>query len=288
MAGRRAWMAMVCLLMLAWGEASAQPQRATLAAGDPVIVAAAAQIAAHAGKHRLIVLGELHGTRQLPALTAALVAHHAAQGPVTLALEVPQTEQPAIEGYLASDGGSAAWQALASTPFWQVHDDQHDGRRSVQMRQLIESLRALRLQGATVDVLAYDVAKEQADAHDHHWRDARMAANLRAAATQRSGMLLVLTGNVHAMRVRPSWAPPEMQLAPMTSQLLDLQPYAVNVTGASGQFWGCPQPAACRAIEARSWQGGEDLRIDRDPERAYDLWLRLPELTLADLVQTQD
>ena len=74
----------------------------------------------------------------------------------------------------------------------------------------------------------------------------------------------------------------------MTSQLLDLQPYAVNVTGASGQFWGCPQPAACRAIEARSWQGGEDLRIDRDPERAYDLWLRLPELTLADLVQTQD
>ena len=90
MAGRSAWMAMVCLLMLAWGEATAQPQRATLATGDPAIVAAAAQIAAHAGKHRLIVLGELHGTRQIPALTAALVAHHVAQGPVTLALEVPK------------------------------------------------------------------------------------------------------------------------------------------------------------------------------------------------------
>lgn len=250
----------------------------------PAIVEAAAQIAEHAAGHRLVVLGELHGTAEIPALAARLASAYTQQGPLTLALEVPHTEQPEIDRYLDSDGGDAAWRALAGTPFWQVSDDQHDGRRSVQMRQLIEVVRALRAQGAAVDVLAYDVGKDEADAHDHHWRDARMAANLRAALVQQPGVTLVLSGNVHAMRTRPSWAPPELQLAPMASLLLDLQPFTVNITAASGQFWACLE-GRCQALPART-QMQQPLLRSTEPERVYDLILQLPELSIATLYET--
>ena len=42
------------------------------------------QIEAAAGSHRLIVLGETHGTRETPRLAAALVQHYAAREPVLL------------------------------------------------------------------------------------------------------------------------------------------------------------------------------------------------------------
>ncbi|WP_245626412.1 calcium-binding protein [Stenotrophomonas ginsengisoli] len=283
-------MARSAMLLLVLWMLMVPPQMAGAAAPgllqgqqDPAIVQATAQIIEHARGHRLVVLGELHGTAEIPALAARLAATYADAGPLTLALEVPHTEQAALDRYLASDGGQAAWNALAGTPFWQVSDDQHDGRRSVQMRQLVEAMRALRKQGAAVQVLAYDVAKEQADAHDHHWRDARMADNLRAAAAQQPGVLLVLSGNVHAMRARPSWAPAELQLAPMTSLLLDLEPFAVNLTAASGQFWGC-LPDGCQALPARTQMTQPLLRVT-EPERVYDLVLQLPQLSIATLYE---
>ena len=282
-------MAMMVLLVLASTSVMAQSQREVSEQGrsgmvELAIEEAARQIAAQAGQHRLIVLGELHGTREIPALTSLLLKHYAAQGPVMLALEMPDSEQPALDRYLASDGGKEAWQALAATPFWLVSDDQHDGRRSVQMRQLIEQVRALRHQGAAVGVWAYDVGKDEADAHDHHWRDQQMAAHLRAAVTGYPGTVLVLTGNVHAMRTRPSWAPAELQLAPMTSLLLDLEPFAVNITAASGQFWGCMQ-SRCQALPART-QMPQPLMRSSGPDRVYDLVLQLPQLSIATLYQT--
>lgn len=280
--------AAMAVLLLVAARVAAQPQRATLDQDTPAIVEAARQIVLHAGDARLIVLGERHGTREIPALAAQLMAHYATEGPVMLALEVPHAEQAALDRHMASDGGMAAWQALADTPFWHVADDQHDGRRSVQMRQLVDAMRVLRTGGATVNVLAYDVSESEAVAHDHHWRDVRMADTLRAAFERMPGTMLVLTGNVHAMRVRAPWAPAELQREPMTRRLLDLAPLSVNLTAASGQFWGCVSPGACRPIDAVSWSGGPDVRRDEAADRVYDLWLRLPAISVADLVEPAD
>lgn len=278
-------LALLLLLLLAGMMGRAQGAPVLGGVDDPQLAAAAGQIQAHAGAHRLLVLGELHGTREMPALTAQLLQRYAALGPVTLALEMPHTEQAALDAYLASAGAVQDWRILASTPFWQVSNDQHDGRRSLQMRQLVEVVRALRQAGASADVLAYDVSRSESDTHDHHWRDARMADNLRAAIERTSGTVVVLTGNVHAMRVRPDWAPAELQLAPMTSLLLDLQPFVVNLTAAEGQFWGCME-GRCRALPVRTQMPQPLLRFT-EPERTYDLVLQLPVLSVADLVEPQ-
>lgn len=278
-------LAVMIVLALAALIGHAEDRRALAGTDDPAIAEVGQQIVEHAGIHRLIVLGEKHGTREIPALVARLLGHYSQQHPVTLALEVPDTEQPALERYLASQGRPQDWTTLATTAFWQVADDQHDGRRTVQMRQLIETVRGLRDKGRAVDVLAYDVSEAESEAHDHHWRDEQMARRLREAHTrQPATVMLVVTGNVHAMRVRPEWAPPELQLAPMTSRLLDLQPYAVNITAAGGHFWGCQQPGSCEAWAERSWKGTAPV-TDVEPGRVYDLEVQLPRFTVADLVE---
>jgi hypothetical protein len=50
----------------------------------------AAQIRQHAGEHRLLVLGEFHGTRETPLLVRQLVDDYSRNGPVLLALELPR------------------------------------------------------------------------------------------------------------------------------------------------------------------------------------------------------
>lgn len=54
----------------------------------------AAQIRQHAGDHRLLVLGEFHGTRETPLLVRQLVDGYSRTGPVLLALELPRGETP--------------------------------------------------------------------------------------------------------------------------------------------------------------------------------------------------
>ncbi|RPD88626.1 hypothetical protein [Luteimonas sp. 100069] len=48
------------------------------------------------GEHRLVVLGEMHGTREVPLLASDLVEHWSRTGPVLLALEIPVREHAAL------------------------------------------------------------------------------------------------------------------------------------------------------------------------------------------------
>ena len=54
---------------------------------------AAKTLVASAGVSRLILLGEMHGTREIPRLVAHVVSHYAAEGPVLLGLEIPDFER---------------------------------------------------------------------------------------------------------------------------------------------------------------------------------------------------
>lgn len=92
--------------------------------------------------------------------------------------------------------------------------------------------------------------------------------------------MLVLTGNVHAMRTRSADAPAEMQQKMMAAHLLDLPLYSVRLEALRGHFWACFQP--CRAvplIERPPHAAKEDTGADRQ----YDLWIWMPALSVATL-----
>lgn len=270
------WKAALATVALMAGVATAS----TTTQGPAAIATedeAAAWIAKQAADRRLLLLGEFHGTREIPRLVTRLVQHYAAGGPVLLGLEIDHREQGALDAYLRSDGGAAARTALGARAWWTRTDDQHDGRRSHDMLDLIEAVRRLRAGGADVALLAYDVNVDPPHA-DRDARDRAMATSIRVAhdALPR-GRALVLTGNVHAMKARPSWLPAEAA-RPAGTWLGDLQPFSVRLMAREGTSWGCragtcgPRPADGRGARSQRTSG------------PYDAVVVLPRFTVARLV----
>lgn len=263
-----------CLALPLAATASAAPR------ADAEIKAAVELIRDNSQGHRMILLGEKHATAEIPRLVAALVAELSHSQPVVLALEIPRSEQAAMQNYLASDGGSDARAALRSGAFWQVQGTRHDGRRNEDVLDMIEQMRQLKATRRDVSLLPFDVAPGSAGSH--HARDRAMAEHLReqfnAAAPAR---FLVVTGNVHAMLRKPGYAPPEMQ-QPMGAYLIDLDPFSINISASSGQFWAC-SGGQCAAMESRpaQWRSGPDREGG-----AYHYQLVLPQFSVARLLGT--
>ena len=146
---------------------------------------------------RVIWLGEMHGTREAPELFLGLVrlvsSHHTA--PPVVALEIPTTDQRAIDRYLAN--GNEAF--LRSSAFFK--SEIKDGRSSVALVRLLSQLRTEK----TAAVFCFDAA----EATSPQERDTAMARNLRKSAKKfPKSKLLVLSGNVHASVVEgTSWDP---------------------------------------------------------------------------------
>jgi len=240
----------------------------------------ATQIIAFAGDRRLVMLGEYHGTVETPLLVADLMERYSRNhAPVRLGLELPMSENAALARYLRSNGDSDARAALRNSPFWRVKDDQHDGRRSRDMLALIEHLRVLRQQGRDIGVAGYDMETGSADSSEQ--RDAAMATHLRQQfmAMPNAARMLVLTGNVHAMRALPSNASPDMQRT-MASYLLDLPLYSVRLEALRGHFWGCMKP--CRALPLTEHPAHDPI-ASTDADRSYDLIVWMPKLSVATL-----
>ncbi len=251
---------------------------AAAGATDPAIEYAdeIALLRPHLAEERLILLGEMHGTREIPAFVGELVDALSAGQPLVLALELDGSQQAAFDRYLASDGGTDARLKLESSPYWTLVGDQHDGRRNRQSLALIEKTRALKASGRKLELLAFDPARST---RDHYERDQVMAENLReAVAAHPDARVLVLTGNVHAMRKRPSYAPPEMQ-QPMGSFLADLDPFAIRIEAREREFWSCRnkqcKPGVISANQSKSKVSTDGI---------YDYRLVLPRFTVADLL----
>ena len=105
-----------------------------------------------------------------------------------------------------------------------------------------------------------------------------MAGRLRTAiAKLPRGRLIVLSGNVHAMRERPKYAPPEMQ-TPMDAYMRDLHPYSINITANGGEFWACMKTCGPVAVALLRQRSG---RVSDGP---YDLQVVLPRSTIAQLI----
>lgn len=221
------------------------PAPETARDGGDAIVRAAEVVRSVAGDRRLVLLGELHGTREVPQLAAALVDAYAAEGPVLLAVEIDHAEQVAIDAFLRSADEPRGRAALVRRPYWTRPAPRNDGRRNEALVDLFDHVRRRRAQGRDVAVLAFDVPQ----APDHHARDRAMAKVLRAAhAALPRGRLVVVTGNVHAMLQRPAGAPALMQ-EPMGAFLRDLDPVSFRITAREGEFRACREACAAARVD---------------------------------------
>lgn len=149
----------------------------------------------------VLMLGDMHGTRELPAFVGAVAATAAERGPVVLGLEIPPAEGAAITAYLGSDGGPAARAALIAGAWWQAA--YQDGRRSEAMVELIEHARQLRAAGRALDVVEIDAVADG----EQEVREEGMAQAVIAARRAHPGAaMIVYAGNLHTSRAaRPGF-----------------------------------------------------------------------------------
>ncbi|HYO67627.1 MAG TPA: hypothetical protein VEU33_16245, partial [Archangium sp.] len=206
-----------------------EPGSGTLECGMSVI-----GLSGRTPKGQVMLLGELHGTREVPRFVALSTCQAASRGiPVTVGLEMPVENQERVRRFIASAGTEHDRALLMESPFWR--SPYPDGRSSQAVAQLLEQLRWLRAQGLDVEVFVFDHPELQGEA-----REAAMARSVQSqveAGPER--FFLISTGNIHP-RTRPG-VPWDLGYRPMGYMLARSLPSLVSLDVAydSGTAWIC-------------------------------------------------
>ncbi|MFP2910258.1 hypothetical protein ACLESD_35510 [Pyxidicoccus sp. 3LFB2] len=179
-----------------------------------------------------LLIGEQLGSREAPAVVGNVVCQSAASGlPVVLGLSIPRTEQERLDRYLASPGAPADQDALLEGRFWQR--PYQDGRSSRAIFSLIDHVRAMRVAGLRVTLVAYDTDTARASERDAEL--AKVWAQRRKAHPDE--VHIVLAGNTHTRTV--SGTPWDRDFTPMAHHLQDGLLVVLELGYAQGARWGC-------------------------------------------------
>ena len=147
---------------------------------------------------RIVALGEMHGTMEAQKFTGDLLCSLASHGrSIILGLEIPSSEQPQIDAYVAGGAEDNFLNSMASSPFW--NQKFQNGLASSAMADLIKKVRALRAEGMRVRINAIDRKPKWYEL----WvtRDEIMAQNIQGVLiADPSASILFLAGNAHTKK----------------------------------------------------------------------------------------
>jgi len=191
---------------------------------------------------RVIVLGEVHGSNEVPALFADAVCLTAQTRPVVVAVEQRSDDQAAVDSFIASDGGEEARLAFLRAQMWNA--PMKDGRSSEAYFRLFETLRQMRAAGMIQAVVAFQpVSFTQRPTPEEY---EKAMAEIVLSGAKDGATVVALVGNVHAMLTAVPRDPPYM---PMAGHLPPDQVVTLNlVPVGDSETWVCQgQPIECGA-----------------------------------------
>ncbi|NPC68599.1 hypothetical protein HPP05_02415 [Corallococcus exiguus] len=182
----------------------------------------------------VMLLGELHGTQEVPRFIAQSVCQLVTSGmPVTVGLELPVENEDRISAFLQSQGGDVDWLKLMESPFWR--SPYPDGRGSEAVANMLEQLRHLRARGLDVAVFVYDHPKLSGQQRE----DALTKTVLAQVKAKPERFHLVMSGNIHPRTAKG--LPWDKQYKPMGYLLKDQveDVTALDMAYDSGTAWIC-------------------------------------------------
>jgi hypothetical protein len=186
---------------------------------------------------QILLLGEIHGNAESPAFVGDLVCRALAEKlKVTVGLEIPREEGERIQAFLVSPGSAKDREALLAGPFWQRA--YQDGRSSVAMAALLETLRGWKRAGRPIAVTLLDLTDFSSSAE----RDRQMAGTIQTAAQAApKNLIVVLTGNLHSRTTRGTpWIPDYENMGfDLIRSVKDHPILALNATSTGGSSWIC-------------------------------------------------
>ncbi|QSQ20245.1 hypothetical protein JY651_33975 [Pyxidicoccus parkwayensis] len=210
-------------------SAKEAPSAMAFECGLPII-----GLAKQAKKGAVLLLGEMHGTQEVPRFLAQTVCQSVVAGvPVTVGLELPLESQTRIDAFIDSAGTEEDWLKLMDAPFWR--SPYPDGRGSEAMANMLEQLRQLRSRGLDIEAFVFDHPKAQGQE-----RERAMAATVKqqVGATP-DRFFVLLSGNVHART--KAGLPWDKKYRPMGLLLKDDldEVAALDMAYDSGSAWIC-------------------------------------------------
>ncbi|HYH97729.1 hypothetical protein [Hyalangium sp.] len=182
----------------------------------------------------VMMLGELHGTQEVPRFVAQSACQVASAGtPMTVGLELPVENQERVSTFIRSAGTDEDWLKLMEAPFWRSPFP--DGRSSEGMANLLEQLRRLRIQGLEVDAFVFDHPKLAGQEREN----AMAATVLSYVRKGPDRFFMVVAGNVHPRTAQG--VPWDKKYRPMGMQIAEEvdETIALDMAYNSGTAWIC-------------------------------------------------
>ncbi len=185
---------------------------------------------------RIIVIGETHGTVETPAAFLSIVCEAARQGPVSVGLELPETDKPLLDFVMAASDEAAATRYLQAGDFGDPR--RNDGRHSQAMFDMIIGFWKLKQAGH--DIVLRPFAERMSVIRGRHqaWWELEMAHGMSRPLVDRpQARVMILVGNLHARKLPfADW--PEVGL-PAAGHLYGPDTLTLNTPQQGGGSWGC-------------------------------------------------
>jgi uncharacterized iron-regulated protein len=189
------------------------------------------ELIASLSNKKLILIGEAHGTNEMPEYTFKIIQQLSRNGELALGLEFPISTQDAIDAYLKSGDEKI----LASLDFFK-DSSYHSGRGSKAMIEFLKNVRSL----PAIKVFCFDIP----DNSSNPARDTLMAENiLKYMKSNPHRMVLTYSGNIHS-RLTEGF-PDNPTHKNMGSELLSLSHGALNLQNTTNILY--------RANEGSDW-----------------------------------
>ncbi|MBZ4407652.1 hypothetical protein K8640_05480 [Myxococcus sp. XM-1-1-1] len=210
-------------------KAKEAPSQVAIECGLPII-----GLGKQARPGTVMMLGELHGTQEVPRFVAQTSCQVTVAGtPVTVGLELPLENQGRVDAFLDSQGEEGDWLKLMEAPFWR--SPYPDGRGSEAMANMLEQLRQLRSQGLDVDVVVFDHPK----ANGQQREDAMAATLIHQVESAPKRFYVVLSGNIHSRTKKGlPWNKDHRPMGYLLKEKLD-DVVALDMAYDSGTAWIC-------------------------------------------------
>lgn len=200
------------------------------------IAEAAACILIHANT-RLIIVGELHGTNETPALVGEIVDSVAKQHrSVLVGLEMPKADEVVVRKFVDSNGSAHQLALLKKLDFWKFPD----GRATFATLSLIESIRQLRSSGYDVGYFAMEPNYPSKADMNNRFKEDGMAESIKTAISnsKRNSLIIALMGNYHSC---VGWDDSKSSVfgLSVTDMVAGYKPLVVDVLGVRETAWNC-------------------------------------------------
>ena len=218
---------------------------------------------------RVLVVGDWHGTVEIPAAFLGIVCEAASQGPVTVALEMPETERTLFRNALAAPTEEAARETFLYGDFGNPRST--DGRNSVAMLDMMVGFWRLKAAGRDIAIRPFMSVDSVIRGRDQAWWELEMAYGMsRAMADRPDARVVVFVGDLHA-RKKGYERFPDVGL-PAAGHLHASDTFTLHTAVQGGESWSCEATCGRRVNRGRHDAAPEVRGIILGPvqDGAYD------------------